>query len=159
MSLHAGQGRLDWIGLRTARRAPMEAVEAAEVTETGLVGDRHGAAGKRAVTLIQSEHLPVIASLARRDDIAPAMLRRNLMVSGLNLTALNGRRIAIGAVELQITGPCAPCSRMQEALGPGGYNAVRGHGGWCARVVRSGAFAVGDAVVPPEGTFAEGIST
>jgi MOSC domain-containing protein YiiM len=50
-------------------------------------------------------------------------------------------------VEIEITGPCAPCSRMEEALGEGGYNAVRGHGGWCATVVRLGRLSVGDRVM------------
>ena len=73
-------------------------------------------------------------------------LRRNLLVAGLNLAALRGRRVRIGTAELELTGPCAPCSRMEAALGPGGYNAMRGHGGVTARVVRTGAFTVGDAV-------------
>ena len=37
---------------------------------------------------------------------------------------------------------------MEAALGPGGYNAMRQHGGLCARVIGSGSFGVGDAVEP-----------
>jgi MOSC domain-containing protein YiiM len=59
---HARDGRLDWIGLRPERLAPMEVVDHAQVTESGLDGD-HGRPGKRAVTLIQAEHLPVIAAI------------------------------------------------------------------------------------------------
>ena len=70
----------------------------------------------------------------------------NLVISGLNLAALRGRQVAIGEAVLQITGPCAPCSRMEVALGPGGYNAMRGHGGWCATVLRPAHIVIGDVV-------------
>jgi len=137
MARVAGPGVVEWIGLRPARRAAMDAVERVQVDETGLVGDRSGG-GKRAVTLIQAEHLPVIAALARRDVVTPEMLRRNFVVSGINLLALKGRQVRIGDVVLEVTGPCHPCSRMEEELGYGGYSAVRGHGGMCARVVEDG---------------------
>ena len=142
---HAGPGRVDWIGLRPARRAPMAAVDAAGLTEDGLAGD-HGRAGDRAATLIQAEHLPVIAALVRA-PAPPEALRRNVVVSGLNLGALKGAVLRIGGARVRVTGPRHPCSRMEEALGPGGYNAVRGHGGWCAAVVGPGRIAIGDAVI------------
>lgn len=139
-------GVLRWIGLRPVRGAPMEVVRTARVSvEDGLVGDR-GRGGKRAVTLLQAEHLPVIAALAGHATVDPGTLRRNLLVAGTNLAALRGRRVRVGTAELEVTGPCAPCSRMEAALGPGGYNAMRGHGGVTARVVLAGAVAVGDAV-------------
>jgi MOSC domain-containing protein YiiM len=142
---HAQDGHLDWIGLRAERLAEVQEVDRVEVTETGLNGD-HGRPGKRAVTLIQAEHLPVIAALAGVDRVELATLRRNLVISGLNLGAFRGRLVRVGAVVLRITGPCAPCSRMEAALGPGGYNAMRGHGGWCAEVVEPGVIARGDTV-------------
>lgn len=143
---HAGPGQLDWIGIRPARRASMIDVAAVDVTEAGLSGDHVTGTGKRAVTLLQAEHLPVVAALARRERVVPGDLRRNLVISGLNLNALRGRRITVGLVEFEVTGPCAPCSRMEEALGAGGYTAMRGHGGWCARVIRPGKIALGDPV-------------
>lgn len=141
----AQPGRLAWIGLRPQRRADPVPVGEAGMRLEGLEGD-HGRAGKRAVTLIQEEHLAAIGSFLGRGPVAPADLRRNLVVSGINLASLKGRRLEIGTAQLRLTVICAPCSRMEETFGAGGYAAVRGHGGWCAEVLRPGRIAVGDAV-------------
>ncbi|MGJ4729592.1 MOSC domain-containing protein [Luteimonas sp. SDU101] len=141
-------GAVDWIGLRPARDVAMHAVEAAEaVAGAGLVGDRYrGGSGKRGVTLIQAEHLPAIAALAGHASIPAATLRRNLVVSGIALAALKGNRFRIGEVLLEGTDSCDPCSRMEAALGPGGYNALRGMGGLCARILEGGSLRLGDRV-------------
>ena len=163
----ARPGRLDAIWLRPARGAPMLAASRAEaVAGQGLAGDRSArarpagaapaAGGRRQVTLIQAEHLPVIAALAGlpAGAVGAALLRRNLLVSGLNLLAARSLfkdtplLLQLGddpasAVLLEVTGPCDPCSQMAAALGPGGYNAMRGHGGVTARVLRGGWLTVG----------------
>ncbi len=144
---YARPGQITWIGLRPARLAGMKAVAEADLAGDGLTGD-HARPGKRALTLIQAEHLPVIAALAGLERVAPDTLRRNLVVAGLNLGAFRGKSLMIGPVLVEITGPCAPCSRMETALGPGGYTAMRGHGGWCARVLVPGRIAIGDGVHP-----------
>ena len=98
--------------------------------------------------MIQHEHLAAMAQLLKRDAIDPALLRRNIVVSGINLQALKQRNFKIGSAVLHGTGNCAPCSRMEETLGTGGYNAMRGHGGITAYVVDAGKISVGDSVVP-----------
>ena len=144
-------GRLEWIGVRPARREPVRSLlDAALIEGRGIEGDRYAAnetPGDRQVTLIQAEHLEVMAKLLGEERIDPALLRRNLVVSGINLVALRRARFRIGLAVLEGVDDCHPCSRMEEALGRGGYNAMRGHGGILARVVETGVVRVGDAVV------------
>jgi len=139
-------GRVDWIGVRPARHATPQTVAEALATDGGLVGDHYGG-GKREVTLIQAESLAAVASLVGVPRVDPALVRRNIVVAGINLVALKDRRFRIGEALLAYSGPCHPCSRMEEALGAGGYNAMRGHGGITARVLERGTLRVGDAVV------------
>jgi MOSC domain-containing protein YiiM len=141
------EGRVSWIGLRPARGAAMQVVgEAVAIADRGLVGDR-ARRGDRQVTLVQAEHLPVIARFASLDALAPQQLRRNLVIEGINLLALVKLSFAIGdEVILVGTGPCAPCSELEELIGPGGFQATRGHGGITARIERGGTLRVGDRV-------------
>jgi MOSC domain-containing protein YiiM len=142
-------GTVCWIGLRPYRRGPIEVVEQATAdVETGLIGDRfNGPPGAaRQVTLIQQEHLQAVASILARDNVDPSLVRRNIVVAGINLLALKDQRFRIGEAILETTGNCQPCSLMESQLGPGGYNAMRGHGGITATVIQGGLIRVGDCV-------------
>jgi MOSC domain-containing protein YiiM len=155
------EGRVEMIVLRPDRRDPAVSVPTVEaVPGYGLVGDRRSqterttdAARKREVTLIQAEHIPLIAQWGGLETLSPLDVRRNLMISGINLVAMKSPfpdlrlHCQIGdQVELVITGPCDPCSRMEQELGRGVYNAMRGHGGMTARLVTGGTITVGDRV-------------
>lgn len=133
-------GTVEWIGLRPAREAPVEVVDSVEaIAGGGLTGDRYSKeGGDRQVTLIQAEHLDAVASMLGRDAVDPELVRRNIVVRGVNLLALKDKQFELGGAVLEYTGLCHPCSKMETALGPGGYNALRGHGGITARVIRSG---------------------
>ncbi len=146
----SGAGRVVWIGLREARREPPTPVgEVRADPDEGLMGDHYsGGSGQRHVTLIDSAHLEAVAGYLGRDAIDPGLVRRNIVVSGLNLLALKAHKFRIGEALLEFTDPCHPCSRMEEGLGPGGYNAMRGHGGICARVLQGGWIRLGDKVKP-----------
>ena len=101
---------------------------------------------KSLATLIEAEGLLAIAAYLGRDVLAPELLRRNILTRGINLLALKGKTFRIGGAVLAYSGECHPCSQMETLLGPGGYNAVRGHGGVTARILESGEIRTGDAV-------------
>ena len=146
------QGRVRWIGVRPQSRSPMIELDAVEARlEAGLTGDhaRPGVRNARQVTLIQWEHLVVINSLMGRPDdqpVRPQDLRRNIVVSGINLFSLKGRRFRIGQAIFETSGWCQPCARLEKNLGPGTFQAVRGHGGITARVLQSGIIRLDDRV-------------
>ena len=142
-------GKLVWIGLRTARDAAVLTPQSAHlIAARGIEGDRYQTSrdGARQVTIMSVEGLRAIASYLDRDNVPPELLRRNFVVEGINLAALKGRRFHIGTALLEYSGECAPCSRMETNLGPGGYNAVRGHGGITARIIEGGEVRVSDAI-------------
>lgn len=154
-------GRIEAILLRPARDEPALSVETAiAMAGRGLQGDRTAdkrvsasGGGKRQVSLLQAEHLPLIAAWAGLPQLDAGVLRRNLVVSGLNLLGARSPfadqhvQLHLGdEVVLELTGPCDPCSKMEAVLGRGGYNAMRGHGGLTARVLQGGKLRLGDAV-------------
>ncbi|MFT6936056.1 MAG: MOSC domain-containing protein YiiM [Saprospiraceae bacterium] len=139
-------GEVVWIGIRPERRADMTVLKSVKADkETALEGDRYGSNGKRQVTLIQFEHLLAVTAILKK-PVRPELIRRNIVVKGINLLALKDKQFKIGDTILETTGLCHPCSRMEENLGEGGYNVMRGHGGITARIIQSGEIKMGDSV-------------
>ncbi|MEM8893796.1 MAG: MOSC domain-containing protein [Bacteroidota bacterium] len=141
-------GRVAWVGVRPASRQPLVAVDHVLASrENALEGDRFNSqkSKKRQVTLIQAEHIDTVSSIMG-NVVDPGTLRRNIVVSGINLLALKDRKFKIGEAILEYTGLCHPCSRMETNLGPGGWNAMRGHGGITAQVIEDGVITLDDSV-------------
>lgn len=145
-------GLLEWIGLRPHKKAPMVTAERVMLIENrGVEGDHqclHKPGSARQITLISREFIDQICLYLNieQGSIDPLDLRRNLVVSGINLNALRQSTFAIGNAVLQATAVCHPCSRMEASLGQGGFAAMLGHGGLCAKIVSSGEIALGHAV-------------
>ena len=146
------QGSVRWIGVRPTARTAMLELDAVEARrEAGLTGDhsRPGPRNARQVTLIQWEHLAVISALMGRpadNPITAYELRRNIAISGINLFRLQGRRFRLGQAILETTGWCQPCARLEQRLGRGTFQAMRGHGGITARVLQGGIIRLNDTL-------------
>lgn len=74
------------------------------------------------------------------------LLRRNLVIANINLFALRHQIFSIGDAIFEDTAQCHPCSRMEKALGVGAVAALLGHGGLCAKIIKSGNIQIADAV-------------
>lgn len=119
-------GRIEAIVVRGESRQPARCIESTQALPgLGLADDRLGRRSTakpstREVTLIQHEHLPVIAALAGVTVVDPIALRRNLVVSGINLLALKNARIRVGHALLEIVAPCHPVFTHGRRRGPWG---------------------------------------
>ncbi|MGR3809179.1 MOSC domain-containing protein [Jiulongibacter sp. NS-SX5] len=138
-------GKVEWIGVRNRQFDDLTVLDSVIASsEEGLQNDHYsGKNKKRQVTLIQKEHLNIVGEMLGK-EVTPEMLRRNLVISGLNLLALKDTTFRIGDAILKYTGLCHPCSRMEKILGEGGYNAMRGHGGITAQILDGGIIAIGN---------------
>ena len=145
-----GIGTVQWIGVRPRRQEPLQSLSRVQaVADLGLEGDHRMSktpGSGRQVTLISREFMTQIAAHLGEADLDPSRLRRNIVVSDLNLNALRRRRFWVGEALLEATQLCHPCARMETELGPGGVIAMFGYGGLCAKVIQSGPIECGAAV-------------
>jgi len=121
---------------------PINSVKA--ISNYGLEGDHYQRAGSRQVTLIEKHQLDKMGEILNK-EIDPAKTRRNIVVEGMDLLPLIGKTMQIGEALIKVTGPCKPCSRMEENFGPGGLQSMNGNGGITAEIIEGGLIRVGDS--------------
>ena len=118
------------------------------VARHGIRGDRffdYRDNYKGQITFFSSE---VFERLARHFGLgskSAGALRRNVIVSGIDLNDLIGEEFSIQGVGLRGTGHCRPCYWLDQAFAPGTEEFLKGNGGLRAEILTDGAIAVGDA--------------
>ena len=139
------QGQIVSVQICVGHRKPMTMTESVRViAEYGIENDRHatsnGPGMGRQVLLMDVETLEVLG-------LAHGETRENITTKGVNLASiLEGQKLELGGeVVLRITGPCVPCSRMDE-IRPGLQEEIRERRGMLATVERSGTIKIGDVV-------------
>jgi len=121
--------------------APVESVEA--IAGRGLVGDRNAESGTRpggALTLIEAEVLEDVG-------LTGAQSRRQVVVRGVRLNDLVGKRFRVGEVDCVGVELCEPCLHLQSLTRPGIITELAHRGGLNADILNDGTIAVGDPVV------------
>jgi MOSC domain-containing protein YiiM len=129
-----------------------EVENAVALTDRGLEGCRHARPSSgRQVLLVDSETLEAFG-------LRPGQIKENVTTGGLPVNDLaSGQRLEIGAAVLEVTGPCEPCSRMDE-IRMGLRQELRGHRGILCRVIQGGRIQRGDRIeLAPAGAAASKI--
>ncbi len=121
---------------------PVESVSA--LAGKGLKGDRQffeaGAQRGEALTLIEAEALEDVG-------LTGAQSRRQVVVRGVRLNDLVGKRFLVGDVECAGVRLCEPCTHLQSLTRPGIIKDLIHRGGLNADILTDGTISVGDPVI------------
>lgn len=79
-----------------------------------------------------------------KGELSPSAFRRNVLIEGVDLNELIGKRFTLGGLEFTGSGECKPCYWMDEACAPGAFEFLKGRGGLRTRIVQGGKLTPGD---------------
>jgi MOSC domain-containing protein YiiM len=147
-------GTVELIAVAKEAGQPMIIVPSAEaLAGRGLQGDRYArgagtfsdARGRGYdLTLVEAEALEDLS--AGGVDLAPSEARRNLVVRGIALDGLIGKRFRVGEVECFGQRRCEPCAHLERLTRPGVLRGLAHRGGLRADVLSDGEIRAGDRV-------------
>jgi MOSC domain-containing protein YiiM len=144
-------GRVEAIHISAQHRelpSPVDRVRAH--AGKGLEGNRYffadGAApAGTAITLIAAEALEAFEA-ETGIPLSAAESRRNVLVRGIDVNALVGKRFRVGEIECEGVELCEPCSTLEGMTRPGVIKGMVHRAGLNADVLTDGEIAVGDSV-------------
>ena len=138
------------VSIHRVERRDAEAIgltEAQVVEGFGLAGDWRSRRGKRRqITLIEAEALEEVARTLGVDSVPAGASRRQVVVRGIGLNDIVGKRLRIGPLLIEVYELCDPCENMEVKIGPGARAAMEGKGGVCALVLTGGVLRPGDPI-------------
>ncbi|MGJ8654488.1 MAG: MOSC domain-containing protein [Opitutaceae bacterium] len=134
-----GKGRLDH---------GIESVGSIEcLAGRGIVGDRyldHQEDYKGQITFFDWAVYQRIRDNFNSPELDPEKFRRNVLVEGVDLNTLIGKKFTLQGIEFEGVEECRPCYWMDEAVNPGVHEALKGHGGLRAKILNDGTLRVAE---------------
>lgn len=128
---------------------PLQKVERVEcVACRGLRGDRyfdHKTDYKGQITFFSREVFDQLCAAFPSVDKSPGVLRRNVIVSGVELLSLIGQDFELDGIKFRGTQHCAPCDWMELAFAPGTKEFLKKNAGLRAQILTDGWLATGVA--------------
>ncbi|HSH39764.1 MAG TPA: MOSC domain-containing protein [Chthoniobacterales bacterium] len=118
------------------------------VAGRGIRGDRffdYRENYKGQITFFSHEIFEQLSTAFPHVRKGPGVLRRNVVVSGVNLNSLIGEDFELQGIRLRGTAHCRPCYWLDQAFAPGAEAWLQGNGGLRAQILTSGMLTVGAA--------------
>ena len=142
-------GRVEEINIGPERELPAPVERVRALAGKGLEGNRYfydEAPSGRALTLIAAEAIEDFTA-ETGIPLTAAESRRNVLVRGIDVNALVGKRFRVGEVECVGVELCEPCKHLESVTHPGVLRGMVHRAGLNADILTDGEIAVGDAVV------------
>ncbi len=121
---------------------PLQEVNSIEcVAGHGLRGDRffdYKNNYKGQITFFSREVFAQLREKIPGVDKSPGVLRRNVIVSDVDLNSLIGAEFELQGVRFRGTAHCKPCYWLDTAFAPGTETWLKGNGGLRAQILTSG---------------------
>jgi MOSC domain-containing protein YiiM len=118
------------------------------VAGKGLLGDRyfdHAEDYKGQITFFSAEVFERLCAHFNIREKPAGILRRNVIVSGVDLLSLIGCDFEVQGVQFRGTQHCAPCEWMDVAFAPGAKEFLKENAGLRAKILTDGELRIGDA--------------
>ena len=124
----------------------------------GIVGDRYYSAQGTfskvlegepdfEITLIEQEQIDIFNNKTGF-SYTGADFRRNIVTTGIDLNALEGKEFTVGNVQLKGIRLCEPCAYLSDLLGPEVLKHMVNKAGLRAQILKDGKLQVSDEVKP-----------
>lgn len=116
------------------------------VAGKGIEGDRYFGFKedfKGQITFFSESVASSLGEALRVEGFDRSAMRRNVLVDGIDLNTLIGKRFRLGELILTGSEECAPCYWMDEAVGKGAHEFLKGNGGLRCRIDKSGTLSEG----------------
>ncbi len=133
-------------GMPAAAHATNEVTSVACRAGRGIEGDRffdYKEDYKGQITFFAWETFHGIKEALKVPALSPGAFRRNVLVEGLDLSALIGRRFRLGGIAFEGTVEAKPCYWMEQAVAPGAEAWLLGRGGLRAKILTDGVLGKG----------------
>lgn len=117
------------------------------VAGKGIEGDRyfdHKENYKGQITFFSEDVAQGLEQALKQDDLDRSAMRRNVLIGGLDLNSLIGKRFKLGNLVLTGSEECAPCYWMDKAVAPGAHQYLKGNGGLRCRIEEGGELTTGE---------------